>query len=196
VKNLKLALLIGLAISLAAAPILARDHLSSRTVVITDDENDRWERTSFDLDKGAIIITHREDRRRDVVEVGDDSTLVINGEEVKLNERQKALVGEFHVSCMDIYESAKKIGWEGAKIGVDGAKLGFQAIGCVFKLLSPDYDSDDMERELEREAAKIEAKADILEMKADRIEEMANELEDLTRDMRRAIPEIDALDWF
>lgn len=195
-KYLKITLLVSLVVCMAAVPILARGHDYSRTVVITDDDSDHWESTSFDLDRGSVIITHKEDRHRDVVEVTEDSVLIVNGDEVKLDERQKQLVGEFHEDCMNIYESAKKVGWEGAKIGVEGAKLGVRAVGCVFKLLSPDYDSDDMEEELEREAARIEAKADVLEMKAGHIEEMAEELEDLAIDMRRAIPELDALGWF
>ena len=195
-KNFKIALVFGLVVGLAAVPVLARDHSYNRTVVISDEDNDHWESTSFDLDHGTVVITHRQDRHRDVVEIGEDSTLVINGEHITLNDRQKELVGEFHEDCMDIYDAAKKVGWEGAKVGVEGAKLGLKAVGCVFKLLSPDYDSDDMEEELEREAAKIEAKADVLELHANRIEEMADELEDLTVDMRRAIPELDALGWF
>jgi len=196
VRYCKFAIAVCLTLAFLAPTLAARDYHHSRTVVITEDGPDFWENTSFDLDRGTVVITHREDRGKDVVEITKDHRLIINDDEIKLDDRQQALVGEFHEGCMEIYKSAKKIGWEGAKIGLDGAKLGIQAVGCVFKLLSPEYDSDDLERELEHEADKIEAKAEILELQAEQIEAIAEELEDIADDMRRDIPEIDDLGWF
>jgi hypothetical protein len=192
-----IALLVGLVLLFTALPVSAGDWHDDHAVIIhKDHQSDWWENTSFDLDDDVLIITHEQRRRKEVVEITPDYELFIDGEEIELDAKQKALVGDFYEGCLDIYDQAKKIGWEGAKVGVEGAKLGIKAIGCVFKLLSPNYDEDDLERELEREADKIEAKAAILEEKAEIIEDMADELEDLAYDMRREIPALRRLRWF
>lgn len=171
-----------------------------RTVSIYQSHFNHWcwdDDISFDLDDGSIIIKH-DGRRRDrsTVEFTKDYELYIDGERIDLNEEQQLLVREFHEQGMDIVDQAKEIGWEGAKVGIEGAKLGLRAIGCLFKLLSPNYDADDMEEEIERAAEKIEAKAEILEEKAEVIEEMAEELEDIVDDLRDEIPELGRLRWF
>ena len=52
------------------------------------------------------------------------------------------------------------IGIEGGKIGLAGAGLGLKAVAGVFKLLTPGYDEDDLERDMEHEAEKLEKKAE------------------------------------
>ena len=187
-----------LTLSVAAAPVSAGIRGHSNSVIVIDDDGDRvWrEETSFDLEDDVLIITHEDNDARTVVEITKAYELYIDGDQVALDDSQQALVGEFYETCLGIYAEAKEIGWEGAKIGVDGAKLGLKAIGCLFKLLSPNYDSDDMERELEREAKKLEIKAEVLEERAEIIEDMADEVEDLAYEMRRKIPELRDLYWF
>jgi len=82
------------------------------------------------------------------------------------------------------------------KQAVRGAKPGLEAIACVFKLLRSDYDSDDLEREIEAEADKPEAKAEKLEIKPEKIEEMAENLEDLHEDLIDKIQGLAELDWY
>ena len=153
--------------------------------------------TWFDLDDGSVIITHKErGEPRSTVEITDSYELYVDDEKIPLTPEQQDLVRDFHVQSLEIVDYAKVIGIEGAKVGLEGAKLGAKAVGCLFKLLLPGYDTDDYENEIEGEAEEIEAKAEVLEEKAEVIEEMADELEDLARDMRRDIPEVRELRWF
>ena len=185
-----------LAVGLVNSVYAGRNHDLNISVcgnhVFESDDN-----TWFDLEDGSVIITHKErGEPRSIVEITDSYELYIDDERINLNPEQQALVKDFHVQSMEIVEFAKVIGLEGAKIGIDGAKLGAKAVGCLFKLLLPGYDTDDYENEIEHEAEKIEVKAEILEEKAEVIEEMANELDDLSRDMRSEIPELHQLSWF
>ena len=159
-------------------------------------DKDVCEGMSFDLDDGSIIITLTDRRSVEIVEITEDYQLYINDEQIELNADQQKLVQEFHIKGMEIVEYAKELGWEGAKIGVSGAKLGLKAVGNVFKLMFTSYDTDDFEREMEREAAKIEARAERLEEKAEKVEDMADDLEEIAWDMEREIPELRELDWF
>lgn len=150
---------------------------------------------SIDIDDGTIILTH-EDRRRESVEITEDYELYVNDERVVLDENQQALVADYYELGMEIVDYAKGIGLEGARIGLSGAKLGLKAVGNVFKLVFTSYDTDDFEREMEREAARLEARAEVLEEHAEVIEDMVEELEEIADEMNREIPELDDLDWF
>ena len=97
---------------------------------------------------------------------------------------------------MDIHDYAHEIGWEGLRIGAAGLKIAMKAIGGVFKLVFTSYDSDDLERDLEREAAKLEARAEQLEEEAEVLEDMANALERQAEKLARDIPELGDLGWF
>jgi len=153
--------------------------------------------TWFDIDDGSVLITHKErGEPRSTVEITETYELYVDDERVTLDADQQALVKDFHVQSMEILDLAKVLGWEGAKIGVEGARLGAKAVGCLFKLILPGYDTDDFENEIEQEADKIEAKAEKLEEKAEAIEDLADELDDLARDMRSDIPELRQLRWF
>ncbi len=179
---------------LFASPAIADDHFKTHTVSVHGVDY-QFDNVSFDLDDGTIVLTH-EDRGIEIVEITEDYELFINGSRVDLDEDQQELVAEFYESVMDIISFAKQLGWEGARIGADGAKLGLQAIGGLFKVVFTSYDTDDFERDIEREAEKIEAKAEKLEKRAERIEDMADDLVDLAREMDREIPELDELGWF
>ncbi len=143
----------------------------------------------MEIDDGTIILSPRS-RRYSEVKITDDCRLYVNGRKVELDDEQKELVMEFHGLAVQIEEDARKIGKEGAKIGVAGAKLGIDALASVFKLLRSDYDSDDLEREIEHKAAKIEAMAEKLEARAEKIEQMACELEMIEEKMERKILEM------
>jgi hypothetical protein len=175
------------------------DHGFRPSVHVSHDDNgDFWdEDTSFDLDDGTIIISHEYYKGDfDVVEITDDYKLIINDEEVELTPDQRELVKEFHVKSMEVVDMAKQLGWKGAKIGVEGAKLGVKAVACLFKLMLSEYDTDDYEAEMEREADAIEEQAELLEEEAEEIEWMVDDLRELAYDMRDKIPAVDNLGWF
>jgi len=196
-RILLIAMVAGLILLGSATTCLAGRHYS-RTITVHNEHFRDWDDDiSFDLDDGTLIITHeRRDRDRSTVEFTEDYRLFIDGDQIDLNDEQQALVKEFYDQSMDIVDYAKEIGWEGARVGLEGAKLGLKAVGCLFKLLSPNYDSDDMEDEIERAAEKIEIKAERLEEKAEFIEELVEDLEYIADDLRDKIPELDRLRWF
>jgi hypothetical protein len=174
---------------------------SSHSVSITTDDRGHlmdWDdNTWFEIDDGSVIITHKErGEPRSTVEITEDHELYVDDKGIDLDPQQQAMVDRFHDDCMELAEQATKIGLEGAKIGLEGAKLGAEAVAGVFRLILPDYDSDDLEAEMERKAGRIEAKAAVLEEKASEIEDMADDLDDQAGDMRRAIPALKELDWF
>jgi len=167
-----------------------RDHRK----YITLDDGCLMNNFDLDIDDGTIIINSH-GRYSDVVEITDEYELYINDRHIKTDAEQKALLGEFHSKTMDLIEEAKVIGLEGAEIGLKGAKLGMHAVGGVFRLLLPDFDTDDLEDELEREAEKLEAQAEELEIQAEELEDIAEDLEDLADELVQKIPELDELDW-
>jgi len=75
--------------------------------------------------------------------------------------------------------------------------MGIRA-GCndVLALLFLDFDEDDFEMEIEREAEELEEMAEELEERAEVIEDMAEDLEDMHDDLSRKIPELRELRWF
>jgi len=150
---------------------------------------------NIDVKDGNIIITHH-GRGRSEIEITRDNELYIDGHFIKTNDQQKKLLAEYRLQVMELVDRAKDIGFEGAKIGIEGAKIGLKAVGGVFKLLLEDYDTDDLEEEMEREAAKIEARADKLEARADELEEMADRLEMMAEELSDQIPELHELEWF
>jgi hypothetical protein len=166
----------------------------SRTYSLNSDFS-YCDNTSIDVEGGTVIITHR-GRDKAVVEITDDYELSVNGQEIKLNSDQKELVKEYYNLAVDLNEQATQIGLEGAKIGLEGAKLGTRALKNVLKMFLTDYTSDDLEWEMEKEAAKIEAKADALEERANEIEEKADELEAVAEELEEKIPELENIIWY
>ncbi|SYZ73892.1 exported hypothetical protein [Candidatus Zixiibacteriota bacterium] len=146
--------------------------------------------------QGETIILYPAHGHYQTIRITPEYELYVDNKEIKLKSDQQELVKKFHQSMMELLDQAKDIGWEGAKIGVQGAALGVKAVGSVFKLVLPGYDTDDLERELDRESAKIEAKAAKLEVKAKELEKEADNLKDLQAEMKDSIPELDELDWF
>ena len=149
---------------------------------------------NIDFDDDDLTVTNTDEKSS--FKIDKKFELYINKEHVKTTPEQRKLTKEMYRSVELIIEEAKDIGWDGAKIGAEGAKLGIHAILCVFKLLSPDYDTDDLEAEIEKKAKKLEKKADKLELRAELIEDMARELEDISDRMREKIPELKKLSWF
>lgn len=151
---------------------------------------------NIDYHRGSVFITPEYDDEEGEVEITREYDLFVNGKRIRLNDAQQDLVADYHELVLDIYREAVDIGWEGAKIGVKGAALGLKAVVGVVRLLSPDYDEEDLERDLEREAEKIEKEAEELEEFAGEIEEMAEDLETTHEQMRREIKALNKLRWF
>jgi hypothetical protein len=148
----------------------------------------------IDIDDGVLVIS--DENSPDYFEISEARDLFVNGEQVKLTDDQQKLVTRYYDVYFEIIDYAKRIGLEGARIGVEGAAIGVKAVAGVFKLLRADYDSDDLEEELEAEAEKIEEKADRLEDRADYLEELGDELEELHLKLGEEIPELSELEMF
>ena len=110
-----------------------------------------YDNTDIDVRDGTVIITHK-GRDKTVVKITEKYDLFVDGAEIKVNPEQKELLGEYYHLVIELHERAAEIGLEGAKIGLEGAKLGTKAIKNVLKMFLTDYDSDDLEREMEKEA--------------------------------------------
>ncbi len=145
------------------------------------------------VDDGDITLFN--EYTDDEVVINDDYELYVNGKLIETTPEQKEMVELFHTQVYKIIDGAIDIGIEGGKIGIAGAGLGLKAIVGVIKMLHPDYDEDDLERDMEREAGKLEAKAEKLEKRAEKLEELAEDAEDTFNDMLEEIPALKELDW-
>ena len=190
--------LLTLVVVLIAYPSLnadSRNHFIRHVSWQSDDRLDR-SHLEIDLEDGTLVITHEDRRDYSTVEITEEYELSVDGRHIKTDKDQKKLLGEYYELVVGFEDAIIDIGKEGARIGISGAVLGLKAVGGVFKLLSPHYDSDDLERDLEREAEKIEEKAEKLERQAEQIEHMVDELDAIARELTREIPELDDLGWF
>jgi len=154
-----------------------------------------FDNVDVDIDRDNVTLTCDEGRYEEI-HFNEENELFIDGKYIELDKDQKILVQDFKYEIYDIIEFAKEIGLEGAKIGLEGAKLGVSAVAKVFKLLSPYYDSEDLEEEMEEEAEELEIEAEKLEELADVLEKQVDELNDLREEMREEIPELKRVDWF
>lgn len=136
-----------------------------------------------------VVINFR-DERHDQLLITEENRLLIDDEPVELTPDQIALLKEFRLTAIELDRGVREIIKEGAKIGLAGAKVGLKAVASVFKLIFPDYDSADLERDVEREADKLERRAKLLEERAERIEDLANDIEDLADELADQIPEL------
>jgi len=154
----------------------------------------RGDNISIDYDDDTIIFEcYDEDG---MVEITEDYKLFIDGDEIDLDRKERKLVKKYYENFKDMIELAKEIGIKGAKVGAKGAKLGLYATARVVKLLSEDYDADDMERDIERKAKRIEREAEKLEELSDELEDIADDFENAHRKLRRNIDKLDDLGWF
>jgi hypothetical protein len=181
-----------IAVVLALSMILAGGAQAHR--VCTHDDDWTFSHKSIDFEDGTLVIEHEDEDW--IVEITEDYKLYVNGERVNTNRQQKKLLRSYYHEYEDIEELAEDIAKEGAMIGLAGAKLGVSAVACVAKLLFEEYDSDDMEDEIEIKTEDLEKMADKLEKKADKIEDLADDLEKTHKKLKRSIPELGDLDDF
>jgi hypothetical protein len=160
----------------------------SRSVSVSTDLLDDGSR-SIDFKGKKVIIKYDSGTPRRV-EINERYELRVDGSLVKLNADQQKLVGEFYEKTRQLVMDAKAIGLEGAAIGAQGVGIAAAALTGVVNMLFTSYTSDDLERDVDRKAAKIEAKADRLEAKADKLEMLADDVQDLYDQMEDSIPEL------
>jgi hypothetical protein len=140
--------------------------------------------------KGKRVIIKYESGTPRRVDINERHELRVDGSLVKLNSDQQKLVGDFYEKTQQLMVDAKAIGLEGAAIGAQGVGVAAAALTGVVNMLFTSYTSDDLERDVERKAAKIEAKANRLEAKADKLETLADDVQDLYDQMEDSIPEL------
>lgn len=164
-----------------------------------DEKKDNFLAVYEDIDvsitNGSITLTCKYDNS-EYLEITDKYDLYLNGKRVPLDEDQKKLVADYYDLLSSIIEYAKVIGLESVHIGVVGAKIGLKALAGVMKVLFTEYESEDLEDDLEGEEEKIEEMARDLEDKAEDLEHLATSLEEQHERLRREIPQIRGLDWF
>jgi hypothetical protein len=141
------------------------------------------------INDDTIIIKHKNCRPYKV-EITSDYKLIVDGNHVSLNSDQQKLVTKFYDKTDQLIADAVDVGLEGAAIGLNGVGVAAKAVSGVVNMLFTNYTSDDLERDVEREAAKVERRAAKLEARADKIEDLANEVEDLYQEMEDTIPEL------
>jgi hypothetical protein len=197
-------ILLAFLVALLALPAISLGHSErvhkyvanshGQTVVEVDDDEDDSDMSSgesrnFDIKKKTVIVKYRTGTPRRV-EVNERYELLVDGTRVKLDREQQELVNEFYNGIRKLIDDSKEIGLEGAAIGAQGAGIAAKAVAGVFEMLFTDYTSDDLERDVDRAAAKVEARANRLEAKANRIEKQADQVEKLYDEMEDSIPEL------
>jgi len=165
-----------------------RDHRSNYQFNCLDE-------VDIDIENDIIVLTCNYDRDQ-WIEITPEFSLFVNGRSVYLDRYQRRLVADYYNHFMNIIDQAKLIGKEGAIIGVKGAKIGIIAAAGALKMLVSDYDSDDIEEDIEEEKSELEERAERLEEMADDLEETAEDFEDLHYVMKKEIKELNNLDWF
>jgi hypothetical protein len=189
-KNVTVLFLVALLV--VAPAVFARDHHVHYSS--SGHHSDFLDGVDLDIRHHSIFLTNDE-YDNDEVEITRDYELYINDDRIELSEKQEKLVHAFYDQTFELMDSAKAIGLEGARVGMAGAKVGLKAVLGLAKLFSPNYDTDDLEADIDREASKIEARAEELEDRADQIEDMAYDVEDRFDRMMDGIPALRDLNW-
>jgi hypothetical protein len=154
-----------------------------------------FEQMDVDIDNDIIVLTCKYDDSQ-WVEITPEYQLYVNGMYIGLTRYERRLIAEYYDSFMDIIDQAKEIGKEGAIIGVKGAKIGVIAAAGALKMILSDYDSDNLEDDLEDQTIILEERAEKLEEMAEDLEESADEFEELHYSLKEKISDLNQLEWF
>jgi len=141
-----------------------------------------------------LYITHEDEW--DEVVITREGELFINDDEIKISKKAQKYMHEYYELADASHDKIRDIAKAGAKIGVHGATIGLKAVINVVRLISPTYDGDDLERDMEEEAEKIEKKGEDIEKEAEELEEIMEHIDDVHADLRGAVPELQDLHWF
>ena len=179
-----------LVVSVAAEAGARRHHRCDRDHFLFRDGRD----VSIDFEDGELVIEN-DDENESVVITGDRE-LLVNVRRIDTDRKTGRLLDRYVHLYAKIEEAAEDLGRDAAKVGAMGAKIGIVAVSRVCRLLDDDYDTDDLDDDMEEDEERIERLAKKLEKKADRIEDLADDLKRVHGQLRRAVPELDDLDWF
>jgi len=182
------------AAALLAAMALAAPHADAGEICLGDEECRCFRDRDVDFVDGVLVI--ESDSGEWVVKIDEDYGLYVNGAEADLDRGDRSLVRRYHRRMEKVHRMIREIAADGAEIGVEGAKIGLMAIAGLARLVLDDYDSDDLEREIDDDAGDIERLAGRLERKAERLEEEVEELEKLHEKLGRSVRELRELEGF
>ena len=181
--------------ALAAAPVLADHHHHGSADRHHTRHLSHGESMESDWD-GDTLVLKAPAGSDDRVAITPAGGLTINGDTVPLDRGERRLVQDFYGGYVRIEEEAATLGAAGAKLGVAGAALAARALARVVRLSRDDYDEEDLEREMDAEAARMESKGADLEKRGEAIASLVDDLRATVAELRGRIPELGALDWF
>jgi len=153
------------------------------------------ENADLEIKGSTVFITHHDDDKI-TIKITRSGDLYLDGKKVSTSSRGQQLLKQFNREIRELVESAEKLGYDAGKIGIEGAHIAASAVSGLLEALFTDVTLDDLDKELEKKAAKIEAKAKKLEKKAEKIERQAEELEELQAELKQHIEELEELEWF
>jgi hypothetical protein len=193
-SNMKAAAMV-LTLSLAAAPATRAQASDHHRISPFKPQITYRDHIAIAVDHDDVMVYDKNDDDEQV-EITGDNRLYVRDKLVRTDAGQQALTRDYHDRVIRIQREVRKIAADGARIGVDGAKIGLKAVVGVFKLILPDYSTEDLDRDMDRESEKIDAKAKRLEAKAAVVDSSVTELERLHYRMKMEIPELNELEWF
>jgi len=161
-----------------------------------DNHNSHLEDVDIDFEDDGTLVLDPDGYRGESLTISKDLVLHVNGERVKLDDSEKMLVADYYENGMKVVLTAEAMGRAGAKMGVRGVALAVNTIAKVAKLLDADYDSDDLERDVEAEAESMEEAGEELEKQGEILSGRVDEMGRIAKKMRSRIPEVAELDWF
>ena len=151
----------------------------------------------MDLEDGELVIEN--DRLDEDVTITEDRELFVNGRRVETDRRTKRLLDRYVRQHEQLEAEAAKLGVEAAEMGAMGAKIGALAVAKVCRAFCGDDDDDDLEDledEIDERQEEIDRLTDKIEKKAEKVEGIADDVKRTHRKLRRAVPELEDLDWF
>ena len=182
-----LLVLIVLAVPLAASAWTHRQH-DNHSVSVSDG-------SSFDIEDGELVLTHKSGRSKDRVVVTEEGELTINDDRIETDERQQKLLRKFYRESAELEEMAEDIADDAGKIAAASTKYAAAQLTAALRSLSDDDDEAD---EAAGEAVEVSFESEIekIEKFADRIENQADKVVDIADELQESVPELDDLDWF
>ncbi|MCD6235038.1 MAG: hypothetical protein DRP86_02275 [Candidatus Neomarinimicrobiota bacterium] len=142
------------------------------------------------------VKIYPENRSSENVKIYNDGKLFINGQEVKLNPYEQKLAVEYFTLCNSMKKEIKILVDKAADIAEEAGKIGVTAVAGVLRMLSPFYDAEDFEEDIEVKSSNVKAKADELEKYGDRIEELSDDLNKNHKRLKMRVDALYKLSWF
>ncbi|BFN37267.1 hypothetical protein [Fidelibacter multiformis] len=142
------------------------------------------------------VRIYSETRTQEDVKIYKNGKLLINDQEIKLNPYEINLVTEYYDLCDSMEKEIEILVDKASDIGKEAGKIGIAAAAGVLRMLSPFYDAEDFEEDIEVKSSDIEAQADELEKYADRIKELSHDLEKNHNRLKMRVDALYRLSWF